>query len=85
MARQHQLIVTLEENTLMGGAGSAINEFLLREDHRVSILNLGLPDAFLSHGKVADILAKAGLDTPSLVAAIRARVRPTQYIEKIVY
>ena len=74
MARQHRLIVTLEENTVMGGAGSAINEFLVGEDYRVSILNLGLPDAFLSHGKAPDMLSEAGLDAPSIITAIRARL-----------
>jgi len=75
MATRHQLLVTLEENALMGGAGSAVNEFLLREDYRVPVLNLGLPDSFLSHGKVPDMLAAVGLDKDSIVTAIRSKLQ----------
>lgn len=75
MATRHQLIVTLEENTIMGGAGSAVNEFLLRQDYRVPVLNLGLPDEFLHHGKVPDMLAAVGLDKDSIIASIRAKLQ----------
>lgn len=75
MATRHQLIVTLEENTIMGGAGSAVNEFLLRQDYRIPVLNLGLPDEFLHHGKVPDMLAAVGLDKDSIIASIRAKLQ----------
>ena len=75
MATRHQLLVTLEENALMGGAGSAVNECLLREDYRVPVLNLGLPDSFLNHGKVPDMLAAVGLDKDSVVTAIRTKLQ----------
>ncbi len=75
MATRHQLIVTIEENTVMGGAGSAVNEFLLRQDYRVPVLNLGLPDEFLHHGKVPDMLAAVGLDKDSIIASIRAKLQ----------
>lgn len=75
MATRHQLIVTLEENTVLGGAGSAVNEFLLRQDYRIPVLNLGLPDTFIHHGKVADMLASVGLDKDSIVTAIHAKLQ----------
>jgi 1-deoxy-D-xylulose-5-phosphate synthase len=75
MATRHQLIVTLEENTVMGGAGSAVNEFLLRQDYRIPVLNLGLPDEFLQHGKVPDLLASVGLDKDSIIASIHAKLQ----------
>ena len=75
MATRHQLIVTIEENTVMGGAGSAVNEFLLRQDYRIPVLNLGLPDEFLHHGKVPDMLAAVGLDKDSIIASIRAKLQ----------
>ncbi|MCB1665144.1 MAG: 1-deoxy-D-xylulose-5-phosphate synthase [Pseudomonadales bacterium] len=75
MATRHQLLVTLEENTVQGGAGSAVNEFLLQEDYRIPVLNLGLPDEFLQHGKVSDILASVGLDKDSLIQRIRAKLQ----------
>lgn len=74
LAASHELIVTLEENTVLGGAGSGVNEFLLREDHNVAVLNLGLPDSFLSHGKVSDMLTTVGLDTDSIIASIRGKL-----------
>ena len=78
LAQSHSLIVTLEENTVMGGAGSAVNEFLLREDHAVAVLNLGLPDSFLNHGKVSDMLATVGLDTPSIIDNIKSKLAKQQ-------
>ena len=74
MATRHQLIVTLEENTVMGGAGSAVNEFLNAASYRIPELNLGLPDRFLHHGKVPAMLAEVGLDSAGIVAAVRDKL-----------
>ncbi|MBB3190173.1 1-deoxy-D-xylulose-5-phosphate synthase [Halomonas cerina] len=73
-ARDHELLVTLEENVVAGGAGSAVNELLMAEGRQVGVLNLGLPDAFVEHGKPAELLAECGLDVDGLEAAIRARL-----------
>jgi len=70
----HQLLVTLEENTIHGGAGSGVNEFLEAENMPVPVLNLGLPDQFLDHGKVDDLLAACGLDSAGILASIRHRM-----------
>jgi 1-deoxy-D-xylulose-5-phosphate synthase len=75
MATSHQLIVTIEENVIMGGAGSAINEFLLQSNYRIPVLNLGLPDRFLSHGSVAKMLAGVELDSSSIVSSIRKKLK----------
>lgn len=75
MATSHQLIVTIEENTIRGGAGSAVNEFLLQANYRIPVLNLGLPDRFLEHGKVPDMLAAIDLDSDSLITAIQQKLR----------
>jgi 1-deoxy-D-xylulose-5-phosphate synthase len=75
MAAKHQLIVTIEENTVMGGAGSAVNEFLLASNYQIPILNLGLPDTFLEHGKVPKMLADAGLDATSIASAIKKKLK----------
>jgi 1-deoxy-D-xylulose-5-phosphate synthase len=74
LATSHQLIVTIEENTLAGGAGSAVNEFLLQSNYLIPVLNLGLPDKFLEHGKVPDMLAAVGLDSLSVAASIRQKL-----------
>jgi 1-deoxy-D-xylulose-5-phosphate synthase len=74
IADDHDLLVTLEENVVAGGAGSAVNELLAREDVQVAVLNLGLPDAFVEHGKPADQITECALDAEAIEAAIRARL-----------
>lgn len=73
-AAEHELLVTLEENVVAGGAGSAVNELLAAEGIQVAVLNLGLPDVFVEHGKPAELLAECGLDAAGIEAAIRQRL-----------
>ncbi len=75
LAASHRLVVTVEENAVAGGAGSAVNEALLRRGWSVPILNLGLPDRFLEHGRAPDMLAGAGLDGEGIAAAAAERLR----------
>ena len=75
LACSHRLLVTIEENTVYGGAGSGVNEFLQARGLAVPVLNLGLPDVFLEHGRAADLLAKCGLDARGIEAAIRERLQ----------
>ncbi len=75
MAEKHDLLVTLEENTVSGGAGSAVNEYLCEMGYATRVLNLGLPDRFLEHGKPGQMLADAGLDTNSIVRRIHQRLK----------
>ncbi len=70
LARTHQGFVTLEDNTVAGGAGSAVNELLLAHRLSLPVLNLGLPDQFLEHGSREQLLAEAGLDENSVQTAI---------------
>ena len=72
MAKQHKIIVTVEENVLQGGAGSAVNEVLLQQAINNRIINLAIPDAFIDHGDHAQQLAECGLDASGIVAAIAA-------------
>jgi 1-deoxy-D-xylulose-5-phosphate synthase len=71
MAEGHDALVTLEDNALMGGAGSAVNECLAAHGVLVPVLNLGLPDHFIEHGSREQNLADAGLDRDSLLKTIR--------------
>ncbi|MGL6215345.1 1-deoxy-D-xylulose-5-phosphate synthase [Billgrantia desiderata] len=73
-AADHELLVTLEENAVAGGAGSGVNELLAAEGVQAALLNLGLPDAFVEHGKPAELLTECGLDAAGIEAAIRARL-----------
>lgn len=75
MAASHQLIVTIEENTISGGAGSAVNEFLLQQNYQIPVLNLGLPDSFLDHGKVPQMLQGVGLDSQSIGESISRKLK----------
>ena len=70
VAERHELLVTLEENSIQGGAGSAVNEYLMRAGHPVRVLNLGLPDRFIEHASQAEQLREAGLDVPGITAAV---------------
>ncbi len=70
MAAQHDLLVTVDENAIAGGAGSAINECLAAHDLLISVLNLGLPDRFIQHGGRGDMLREAGLDCDGILGAL---------------
>ena len=73
-ADEHELLVTLEENVIAGGAGSAVNELLHAEGVQVEVLNLGLPDTFVEHGTPKQLLADCQLDSEGIERAIRARL-----------
>jgi len=73
LADRHELLVTLEENVVAGGAGSAVNEYLAGIGHPVRVLNLGLPDDYLEHASHEEQLSEAGLDAAGILQAI-ARV-----------
>ncbi|HET9047082.1 MAG TPA: 1-deoxy-D-xylulose-5-phosphate synthase [Casimicrobiaceae bacterium] len=73
LAREHDAIVTVEENAIAGGAGSAVAEALAAAGVSMPILHLGLPDAFPDHGDPALLLSQLGLDAKGIAAAIDAR------------
>ena len=70
LAASHKLLVTIEENAIKGGAGSAVNEYLSSIQSTVQTLNLGLPDSFIEHGETALLLADCGLDSAGIQKAI---------------
>ncbi len=72
LAQSHHLLVTLEDNAVMGGAGSAVNEFLNAAELSVAVLNLGLPDHYVDHALREEQLAACGLDAQSIVKRVRA-------------
>ncbi|HHX83264.1 MAG TPA: 1-deoxy-D-xylulose-5-phosphate synthase [Pseudomonadaceae bacterium] len=74
LAASHELLVTVEENVVAGGAGSAVNEVLQAHGVVMSVLNLGLPDRFVEHGRAVDLLAACGLDAQGIAAATSARL-----------
>ncbi len=74
LAEQHDLLVTVEENAVMGGAGSAVNEWLLAEGISKPMLNLGLPDVYVEHAKPSEMLTECGLDAAGIERSIRTRL-----------
>lgn len=74
LAANHELLVTLEENAIMGGAGAAVSEFLAREAVLKPVLHLGLPDIYVEHAKPAQMLAECGLDAAGIEASVKARM-----------
>ncbi|NHB97116.1 1-deoxy-D-xylulose-5-phosphate synthase [Photorhabdus stackebrandtii] len=74
MAGSHDLLVTLEENAVMGGAGSGVNELLMQEGRLVQILNIGLPDQFVPQGSQEEIRADLGLDAAGIQNSINKRL-----------
>ena len=74
LAERHQLLVTVEENAIQGGAGSAVNEFLAASGRAIPVLNLGIPDEFIAHDSPQGMRAQCGLDEQQIAAAITRRL-----------
>jgi 1-deoxy-D-xylulose-5-phosphate synthase len=70
IAARHRALVTIEENAIIGGAGSGVCELLAAEGLQRPLLQLGIPDQFIAHGTRETCLAAAGLDLAGLTASI---------------
>ncbi len=75
-ASRCDLLVTVEENVIMGGAGSAVNECLAEHRITVPVLNLGVPDEHIDHGTQAEQHAQIGLDVDGIRQQIETRLKP---------
>jgi 1-deoxy-D-xylulose-5-phosphate synthase len=73
---RHRAVVTIEENTILGGAGSAVAELLAAERMELPLLQLGIPDRFIEHGSRDSCLKAAGLDAATLSASIERWWQP---------
>ena len=74
LAEEHDLLVTVEENTTIGGAGSAVLESLVMNGGVIKLLQLGLPDIFIDQGDHAQMLADCGLDKDGIVKSVQERL-----------
>ena len=87
LARSHDVLVTVEENVVMGGAGSACAELLAELGIEVPLLLLGLPDRFVDHGDTQQLLASVGLDAAGIERSIRERfaelLTPTRRVKSV--
>jgi len=70
MANSHELIITIEENTHLGGAGSAVAEYLLAIGNTTPIKIMGLPDKFIDHGEHKQMLSNCGLDAKGIIDTV---------------
>ncbi|MEM9102357.1 MAG: 1-deoxy-D-xylulose-5-phosphate synthase [Pseudomonadota bacterium] len=82
LVQSHDLIVTVEENAVIGGAGSAVNEFCHHSGYVVDILNLGLPDKFIEHGDPETIKKRHGVSGESFIATIQKRLDLRKSLQK---
>jgi len=71
IAGRFSRVVTVEDNTVMGGFGSAVAEALAAQGVVIAVLHLGLPDRFIDHGDPAKLLSSVGLDAAGIQQAIR--------------
>lgn len=69
MAESHDLLVSIEENVIAGGAGNGINEILNAHVCKTPLLTIGLPDSFIEQGTREEVLTVAGLDVPGILAS----------------
>jgi len=82
MAHQNSILVTIEDNAIAGGSGSAINELLAKMSHSPVIINLGLPDKFVEHGERDVLLSDCGLDKAGIIASIE-EIRPSKLAQAL--
>ena len=74
LAKKHELLVTLEENMIAGGAGSAVNEFLNISNESIKVLNVGIPDNFPSVGSPSDQKTEADLEKTKIIKQINKKL-----------
>ncbi|MCP5255689.1 MAG: 1-deoxy-D-xylulose-5-phosphate synthase, partial [Zoogloeaceae bacterium] len=75
LAAEHELLVTVEENAVIGGVGSEVSRWLANEGIATRTLQLGLPDAFIDHGDQGQLLVANGLDAAAIVTATSKALR----------
>ena len=78
LAREHSLLISIEENALIGGAGAEVARTLENAECAVRFFRLGLPDRFIEHGDQAQLLADAGLDADGIIRTVNAHFQPSQ-------
>jgi 1-deoxy-D-xylulose-5-phosphate synthase len=84
LAKDHDCIVTVEDNVVIGGAGSSVNEYINQKGLKINIINLGVPDEVISHGSQEDLYGQIGLDKKSLEIKINEIYNQLALNKKIV-
>jgi 1-deoxy-D-xylulose-5-phosphate synthase len=84
LSKDHDCIVTIEDNVVVGGAGSSVNEYINQKGMKINIINLGIPDQVISHGSQDDLYRQIGLDKKSLEIKINEIYNQLALNKKIV-
>lgn len=74
LAKQYDLLVTVEDNAIAGGAGSGVNEYLNQQGYEKAVLNIGLPDHFIKHGSQQEIYHELELNTQGIINKVKPRL-----------
>ena len=82
LAASHELLITLEENAIAGGAGAGVAEYLNSTGSTTQIKHIGLPDRYVEHGERNELLAQCQLDEPGLLAQINAMVQQEESLSQ---
>ena len=82
LAREHSLLVSIEENVIIGGAGSEVARVLEETGSSVRLLRIGLPDRFVDHGDQARLLAEVGLDKDGILRTIQSYLDQQDYLKQ---
>jgi len=72
LAKTHSTLVTIEDNAIAGGAGSAVNEYILSQGIAIKVLNIGIPDQFIKHGTQEEVHQELGLDSLGIIQKIKS-------------
>ena len=83
MCANHDLVITVEENVIQGGAGAAVNEVIVSHGIAQRIANYGLPDRLLPHGSREDMLRDAGLDYDGILNFITEQINESERDRKV--
>jgi 1-deoxy-D-xylulose-5-phosphate synthase len=85
IAASHERIVTIEENNLPGGFGSAVLEYFNDKNYKNNILRIGIPDQFIDHGTQAELHKQISIDPPGIVSQITTFFNSLKLTEKVNY
>ena len=84
LSKTHEYFITLEDNVVIGGAGSAVNEHIMQNGLDINIINLGIPDKIISHGSQDELYEEIGLDKKSLEIKINELYNHITKNEKVI-
>jgi 1-deoxy-D-xylulose-5-phosphate synthase len=83
IASRHKKIVTLEENSIVGGFGSGVAEYFIDKNYKTDILRIGLPDYFIDHGTQSELHSILGIDSEGIVKQVSQFCKSNHYSNEV--